>query len=97
MHNKYCNSNAIVENLKTLSVREQSINMLVDSLINELFTFEITPLIKTKNSYSEIISELSQSIHMLSNELTTEHKVNICKKISDYCLKNHIDLWGFIH
>ena len=96
MHNKYSNSNIIIENLKTLSVRGQSINELVDSLINELITFEITPRIKTKHSSSEIISELSSAIHILSNELTTCHKVNICKKISDYCLKNHIDLWDLI-
>ena len=96
MHEKYNELNTIIENLKNLSDRAHTINSLTNSLTKEFVTLNVKPCIKSTSSPFSIISELSTIIQPLSSELTLEHRVNICKNISENCFKNQVDLWQLI-
>lgn len=96
MYDKSCNSDIIIDNLKMLLLRSQTINDLTASQIKEFIAFEIIPRIQNMHSPTAIISNTLNVTQKISDKLTSEHKITICKHIVDFCTNNNIDLWELI-
>jgi len=79
-----------------LSLSSHTISDLEASQIKEFITFEIIPRIQGLRTPTAIISEVLTVIQKVSDKLTSENKINICKNISDFCSKNNTDLWELI-
>ena len=82
MYDKSSNLNIIIENLKMLSLRSHTISDLEASQIKEFITFEIIPRIQGLRTPNAIISEVLTVIQKVSDKLTSENKINICKNIN---------------